>query len=740
MVESETSKGRPFAPGGIALLAILLTAVSAASAAPSNRGGGAEISFSSPPTPPPVPPTLSISLPEFPGSGTGDVLLQDRWSAAPAGCSWGPEWSTWALPSAGEAGGVFTLPDASSTEFVPASLTAMRSEVAVHSSVVLTCGDSNRTVEGVAFANVTTYPAPVLSDLSARPNDPAAPGRVVLDGFLAGGRPPYLLGVVWGDGTSTNRTLLAPGEFQVPHVFFSGDFQPRVGVYDADRIDVRAELPDPIEVGNGTRLSVDSTEPLAEVGVPVEFRGSAEDPGVHDGAAIACGAVPVVHPGLTVTNVTCVPAASGTLPVTFKLGVSAPSARDQVTFDQPVAPPVTVVVRPVDDALDSGTATFLRLTIAGGVPPFRASWSVRNAPLGARSNLSSDGSLLVPWTPSFTGEARLNATVSDALGVSAQSLVMKVTVAPAPHLALVAYGSASRASTTVQVDATLVGGSPPIVWSLVTASTPPTEALPLGESNSGSFNWSATYSSEGLATFDLEVEDAAFTLETNSTSAELPVGPNVQVSGTPSALPGSAVLNLTLTTEGGQLPFDIWVNSSDGPLWNGTEASPGPYEESLSLGATGTVAVSVTLLDARGGSAEANLTVTLPPALPPAPPTPPPGSASPGTPPPISGSGPDLAPWAAGAALAAVAIGLVLARGRRAARTAEEPAPDPEAILERLLSPADGADRLTIELMAEEEGVPLETVRRTLDRLIRDGRVRSETDPDGGEVLAWAAA
>jgi DNA-binding IscR family transcriptional regulator len=59
-------------------------------------------------------------------------------------------------------------------------------------------------------------------------------------------------------------------------------------------------------------------------------------------------------------------------------------------------------------------------------------------------------------------------------------------------------------------------------------------------------------------------------------------------------------------------------------------------------------------------------------------------------------------------------------------------------VLERLLRPADGADRLTIELMAEEEGVPLEVVHETLDRLVREGRVRSEAEPDGGEVLAWA--
>jgi len=57
-----------------------------------------------------------------------------------------------------------------------------------------------------------------------------------------------------------------------------------------------------------------------------------------------------------------------------------------------------------------------------------------------------------------------------------------------------------------------------------------------------------------------------------------------------------------------------------------------------------------------------------------------------------------------------------------------------------LLLPADGADRLTIEMMAEEQGIPLESVRTTIDRLIQEGRIRSEVDAGGGEVLAWENA
>jgi hypothetical protein len=100
-------------------------------------------------------------------------------------------------------------------------------------------------------------------------------------------------------------------------------------------------------------------------------------------------------------------------------------------------------------------------------------------------------------------------------------------------------------------------------------------------------------------------------------------------------------------------------------------------------------------------------------------------------------SGGDSAPWIVGVFLGVTGLALVVARLRRRGPPAETPPSDPELVLERLISPSDGVDRFTIELLAEEEGVPIAVVRATLDRLIADGRVRSESDPDGGEVLAW---
>jgi hypothetical protein len=92
-----------------------------------------------------------------------------------------------------------------------------------------------------------------------------------------------------------------------------------------------------------------------------------------------------------------------------------------------------------------------------------------------------------------------------------------------------------------------------------------------------------------------------------------------------------------------------------------------------------------------------------------------------------------------GAVLAAVLAAFLVARVLRRTRSPDPPPPDPVEVLEGLIRPADGADRLTIEMLAEEEGVPLEMVRTTIDRLIREGRIRSESEPGGGEVLAWEA-
>jgi DNA-binding IscR family transcriptional regulator len=80
---------------------------------------------------------------------------------------------------------------------------------------------------------------------------------------------------------------------------------------------------------------------------------------------------------------------------------------------------------------------------------------------------------------------------------------------------------------------------------------------------------------------------------------------------------------------------------------------------------------------------------------------------------------------------------LVRRRAREARR--EVPGPDPVATLKRIIEPAEGAERFTVELLAEEAGVPLAVVRSTIDRLVSEGTVCSESGADGEEVLSWSS-
>jgi hypothetical protein len=86
----------------------------------------------------------------------------------------------------------------------------------------------------------------------------------------------------------------------------------------------------------------------------------------------------------------------------------------------------------------------------------------------------------------------------------------------------------------------------------------------------------------------------------------------------------------------------------------------------------------------------------------------------------------------------AAPVGLILWRRRVRKKPAVTPGPDPAATLRRIIEPAEGAERFTVELLAEEAGIPLAVVRSTIDRLVSEGRIRSESGADGEEVLSWS--
>ncbi len=710
---------------GVALLAALLLSNSYAVARPPRttaadgvraEAASADINSSDP--------QLTIQLPTLPRVGTNNATLDAVWGAVPSGCGLHSDWTAWFLPVSTAAAGYFVSPDSAQTLFVPVGWTSEVSEVGVRSAADLSCGEQSRAVEAVAFSNVTTVPTLRLTNLSVDPRATTVPARVQLSGWFEGGQAPYVLGVDWGDRTSTDQRLNASGNFAVLHTYGEGTFQPRVGVYDSDRVDVHAVVPEPVEVGNGTVLAIQASLPVAEVGFPVSFQGSVQRPVARYDAGIACGADPILRPSQVVTNVTCTPTDPGTLGVTFAVGTAAITIVSHVTLEQPVAGALALHLRPIAPSLDAGTRTYVLVTVVGGIPPFQITCGQRNGTLSRFLGAPADGSFLVSWTPPSAGAAGLNGSVTDSFGASATAPWVKFEVAPPPNLTVQVNATVGHNATVVAFQATLLGGSPDLQWSLESGILPATETPAAGGSVNGSFAWSGSFLEEGVATLTWETVDAAGSVHTGATSVALPARPALAVWTVPSFSSGSSGPELVVTVDGGIVPFSLWVNSSGSTLWNGSEPISGPYSVPLSAESPGPATLSIVLVDARGvrASAYANLTV---PEL---------GSIAAG------GPGPILTAWVVGVVFTGALGGIALARWRRRPPPPESPPPDPGALLEGLLRPADGADRLTIELMAEEEGVPLETVRATLDRLIREGRVRSESDPDGGEVLAWETA
>jgi hypothetical protein len=671
-----------------------------------------------------TPPRLSIEGAQFPPEGSTETDLRAVWGSVPPGCSLHPEWFSWFLPSPSSAEGTFATPGLADTAFVPASLLGGIAEAGLRSVAEVQCPAGNQTVSDLAFTNVTSNLPPSLTNLSVSPSASRAPDPVNLTGTATGGRPPYLFGVAWGDGSFTNLSLQGAGPFRVAHTFGPGTFWPHVALRDTERLDVRANLSVPVEVDNRTALTIVAARPLAEVGRSAEFEGVVERPETHLGIGMACAATVNLTIGSNVTNLSCTPVAPGTLDISLEVLGPYPQADVLVTREQPVAAPVSISLRALDPADDVGVPTFLEVTVAGGVPPFQISVGAGALALCNGSTVVSDGPSLVPWTPGTKGLTPLTAEVVDALGAPASAPPARVTVDPAPQLLVPSNATVLPSSTLVEVAPTVDGGSGPQFWWVTTSLSPVNESLPFGATTTGSFAWSGSYVVEGATAVTVNVVDGALDYLTRSVSIALPEAPTVgSVVLTPESEQGQSPL-VVVNLSGGVPPFVVWLNASNRSLWNGTESGSGPFSIPLPPGMTGPVQWTVVVIDARGEPAAASLSTDVP---------------SPRAAPSSGASESDPAPYVVGAVLAAVLAAFLLARVLRRTRSPDPPPPDPVEVLEGLIRPADGADRLTIEMLAEEEGVPLEMVRTTIDRLIREGRIRSESEPGGGEVLAWEA-
>ncbi len=657
------------------------------------------------------------------------TTLSAAWIDLPPGCVASPLWYRWTV-SGGATVGFLNSTTSENATFDAASAVSGTTTVRVRSAEVEQCGDRTTATVGTALANVTVDAPLRLANLTAEPATVPVGVATAIEGAIYGGAPPYSVQVAWGDGTVTDGTVADPGEFRFPHAFPAGTFRPSLGITDSAGLTTGGAVDEEVSSSDTIAVGISGNASEVDTGTPVGFSPQVLDVPNGSFSGWSCGASGLTDPTLTpgLSNFSCAFSQAGAGSVVLEVL--------PVTLEPPVSGTLTVAVepRPVleafppTDGAEAGQPCAMDYAVQGGVPPFQLLWSVVGTSESGSLSVPTDGEFLLPLVPAGPGSLEVEARVVDSDGVSSSTTTTGLTVEPAMNVTTETSATVGPDNVTVGVEASVTGGAPPFLW-VVTPDADPIDAVPeAGQLGSvGSIDWQGSYVEEGNVSGGLVVVDADGAW--SSAPFDVPTVPALggrgEVVSDGGAQPGGFELALDLT--GGLPPFRVNVTASPGTRWNLTDLSDGIATWSLVAPAGGVVSISVRVTDALGASWNATRIVPI---------VPPTSVASGGA---SGGTGTPLE-VAVVAGVVALSVGgtwgyLVLRRRRR---TAPGPSVDAVAVLRDIIEPADGVDRSMVELLADEAGVPIEEAHATIDRLIADGTLRSQKDPDGGEILAWS--
>jgi len=681
--------------------------------------------------PPSPSPSLSVDPPTWWMPTDNSTSLVAGWVGPPPGCGLTPRWYRWSVAGTTVEGTLNSSAVANVTFDATSSETGTTT-LLVRSAATLECDGSGSTILGTAEANVTVVAPLALQNLSVEP-DPVALGQpTAFEGTISGGEPPYQLRIAWGDGNVSSVAVARPGSFAVDHQFPAGEFLPRVAASDSAGLESSGAVPEPLTSSNTTAVAIGSENTEVDVGVPAEFSANMLDAPNGSSLGWSCSsAATVAAPQVAdEANFSCSFSEVGTGVVFFELLPPIPDPLVSATRYESVEPlPELGAVSPSGPA-EVGRPCAVTFNISGGVPPFLLEWQEIGTPVVGSLGVTEDGPVLVPLLPTVPGSLDLVARLVDADGMATANATAQFVVDPALNATAVVARALTASGAVLDLSGSVPSGATPFLWVVTSSPDPANETTPEGElGTAGSFDWQANYSLEGWATISWAVVDA----DGGFVNATMPVEAVAPFVGTLSLAPGGpdapGTFDLALALSGGLPPFRVDVNATSGAQWNRTVASDGGFDLAFSASAAGLLGLEVRVTDSLG--AELALTGAVTVAAPP-----PDAVSSPSSP--DSGS---LASTVVGGVLLVVvasAVGLYFHRRRRGRAVPPSP-PDPRDVLRGIIEPADGVDRTTVELLAEEAGVPLDGARAAIDRLIADGTLRAETDPDGEEVLAWSA-
>ena|GEM_PF-888718 len=693
---------------------------------------------------------LTVDPPSY-GLRTGSNLtLQAVWSVGSPLCRVTPLWFRWSV-GPGNATGLLNATAGPSATFTADSFDSGTVTVAVRSGAVLACDASVTVLEQTSESNVSIVVPLSLSGIELGPN-PLFPGALaILEGNVTGGEPPYTLDVIWDDGVHSSVTLPAPGSFSVGHRFSAGEFVPSVVASDTDGSLVNASVTEVLSVGNGLEVAIAPASYVAEVGVPAEFTGIAEGEPTGAVTLFDCSNATIgsVYGSATVPNGTafsCTFTAPGTDEVLFGAYPPQPGGPTASTvLYEHVVPPPQLSTEPVDPVGEVGGTALLEVQLVGGALPVSLTWNFSGNGSGGTENVDSDGGGVLTLPLAVAGEYGIGIRATDALGGIGTNNSAGVRVDPP----LAANASGARSFTSygaiAEVTGDVLSGCPPFSWWVVPELTPSNGSVGNGTlSNVGDFAWSGSYGREGNLSIVTGAADGCGATWQATLTVPLVPSLSAEVTATQGPASPNETLAVNLSVQGGIPPFLLDLNASDNESWNRTVPSDGAYYCLFPTHGNGSVELAVSMTDPLGGSVRTDLTVVLtrpPDPIVPPPTPPPPPSVVPG--PTDNSTGlPTIDPsWFLVVFVSVSGAGIMVLLWRRRARGTrrEVLGPDPVSTLKHIIEPAEGAERFTVELLAEEAGVSLSVVRSTIDRLVSDGTVRSESGADGEEVLSWSS-
>jgi hypothetical protein len=667
--------------------------------------------------------SLEVDPPAWQMTGDNSTNLSAIWVGPPPGCTLTPLWYHWAIGNTPESGELNSSSGPKVT-FVGSAATPGVSDIVVEGAGVVECPGGDYPLVSNASATVSVVAELELANISVMPG-PLEPGQPAsLSASVSGGEPPYAIGVDWGDGTTSAITRSVPGEFTSAHVYESaGQFAPSLTATDAQGRIVHSVDPTTVEVDPGAAISISVDRATTDVGLPVVWNATIARALPWFETYPECDGLPQIPlEQLNGTVGTCTFSVPGRATVAVGLGPVYEWGVPVASATVSVVPGPSVTIAPPGGPAEAGVSSVLMADVVGGVPPLTLRCTGSGPVTPSQLELPADGPVAVPVYPDGPGQLEFTLQVTDSEGASSPPVSVTLFVDPTLNGSFDGGQTLDATGANVSLVGFVVGGVGPFVWSIVPSApgAGPSEASGT-LADPGEFEWSAVYRLEGSVVVRALVEDSAGqVLETTSALPAIsPVTLGTTVVATGTRTPGSFTLEVGIAA--GLPPFNLTAESAAGPLGSRSVSADGTILWTLNASATGSVLVTIAVQDSAGGEAWSNATVPIP-SLPSAAPLPPPEP---------------LAWVIAAVGVLAMVVAVALVWGRRKRTAPPPPSVDPTSVLRSILAPADGAERNAVELLAEQEGVPLGVARTTLDRLIAEHAVRSEIDGDGIEVLSW---